>query len=68
MKTNWSETGYIYGVHEVYYDEKGKVTGMSETQIQLAEETRAEMLDTLEKIKDDISKHEVLEYDDIPTD
>jgi hypothetical protein len=46
----------FYNIHEVYYDENGKVMGISENPVSPMSESISELIDILEQYKSAIEK------------
>lgn len=57
-----SSTGYIYIVHEVYYDKNRKPDGWTDEGVKICGDNLKEVLRVLEMIKKDIRKSPPLDY------
>lgn len=49
-----------YGIHEVYYDERGKITGVSSEPIRISEDNHLELYDTIGRISWCLKKKTVI--------
>jgi hypothetical protein len=49
-----------YGIHEVYYDKSGKITGISEEPIRINEDNHLELYNTIARIENCLNKKTVI--------
>jgi hypothetical protein len=49
-----------YGIHEVYYDKNGKITGISEEPIRINEDNHLELYNTIARIENCLNKKTVV--------
>lgn len=63
IKHDKSEPAY-FAIHEVYYDEKGKIQGWTADPIEIAGDSKQEVLETLKHMIDD-AKQSVLKESEL---
>lgn len=64
VKRTYPNGDVSFGIHEVFYDDNGNVTGCTEDPIGIVEDTKQDLYTTLNLLFDAFSK-DVLIYEDI---